>query len=63
MSADNQGNLPIRVALKLGLSKMVIALLEVTSEEFTDSEENNYTHLAAISGEVKTLTHLLMLRE
>ena len=59
VSADNQGNLPIHVALKLGLSEMVIALLDVTSEEFTDSEENNYIHLAAISGEVKTLTHLL----
>ena len=59
VSADNQGNLPIHVALKLGLSEMVIALLDVTSEEFTDSEENNYIHLAAISGEMKTLTHLL----
>ena len=36
------GNLPIHVALKLGSSEMVIALLDVNSEEFTDSEENNY---------------------
>ena len=59
VSADNHGNLPIHIALKLGLSEIVTTLLEMTSEEFTDSDENNYIHLAAISGEVKTLTHLL----
>ena len=59
MSADNQGNLPIHVALKLGLSEIVSTLLDMTSKEFKASEGNNYIHLAAISGEMKTLTHIL----
>ena len=59
VSTDNQGNSPIHIALKLGLSEMVTTLLDMTSKELKDSEGNNYIHLAAISGETKFLTHIL----
>jgi transient receptor potential cation channel subfamily A protein 1 len=58
-SPNNQGHYPIHDALKLGMSEVVATLLEVTTEEFKDPDGNNYMHLAASSGDEKTLTHLL----
>ena len=58
-SFDSQGYYPIHHALKLGLHEIVVTLLAITSEEFTDPDGNNYLHLAASSGDEQTLSHLL----
>lgn len=58
-TADNRGRYPIHNALGQGLSEMVVALLDVTAEEFKDADGSNYMHLAAASGDEKTLVHLL----
>lgn len=59
-SPNNQGNYPIHLALKLGLTGMVDSLLAMTpSEMFKDSEGNNYMHLTATSDDERSISHLL----
>ena len=57
--SNNEGDLPIHLALREGLSSFVMPLLKSTLREVTDKEENNYFHLAALSGDDKTIETLL----
>ena len=61
-SADDKGNCPIHLALKLGFSEQVSALISVMRyqlQNLKDEQGNNYLHLAAASGDWKALSVLL----
>ena len=58
-SVDGRGYCPIHYALKLGLSEIVSTLLQVTPKVVFDSDGNNYMHLAALSGDQESFSHLL----
>jgi transient receptor potential cation channel subfamily A protein 1 len=61
MSSDtnNDGDLPIHLALQKGLSNFVTLLLKSTRCQVMDKEDNNYLHLAALAGDEKTMETLL----
>ena len=62
MDADNKGDCPIHSALKLGFSDLVSPMISVIQHQLQnlkDSNGNNYLHLAATSGDWKTLSVLL----
>ena len=56
---NNDGNLPIHLALREGLSNFVAPLLTSTRYQTTDKDDNNYFHLAALAGDEKTIENLL----
>ena len=56
---NNDGDLPIHLALRGGLSSFITPLLESTFCQVTDKEENNYIHLAAFAGDETTVKTLL----
>ena len=56
---NNDGDLPIHLALRKGLSNFVILLLKSTHYEVMDKDGNNYLHLAALAGDEKTIENLL----
>ena len=57
-ATNNDGDLPIHLALRKGLSNFVIPLLK-TTHEITDKNGNNYFHLAALAGDQKTIENVL----
>ena len=57
--ANNDGDLPIHLALREGLSSFVAPLLTSTHCQITDKGDNNYFHLAALAGDEKTMENLL----
>ena len=56
---NNDGDLPIHLALQKGLSNFVTLLLKTTRCQVTDKDDNNYLHLAALAGDEKTMENLL----
>ena len=56
---NNDGDLPIHLALQKGLSTFVTLLLKSTYCQVTYKEDNNYLHLAALAGDEKTMENLL----
>ena len=56
---NNDGDFPIHLALREGLSSYVAPLLETTLCQATDRDNNNYLHLAALAGDKKTIETLL----
>ena len=58
-ATDNDGDLPIHLALQKGLSNFVASLLKSTHCQITDKDDNNYFHLAALAGDEKTIENLL----
>ena len=56
---NNDGNLPIHLALREGLSDFVTPLLKCTAHPSTDKNDNNYFHLAAVAGDEKSIEILL----
>ena len=58
-ATNNDGDLPIHLALQKGLSNFVMPLLKSTHCQITDKDDNNYLHLAALAGDEKTIENLL----
>ena len=58
-ATNNDGDLPIHLALREGLSNFVESLLASTHCQITDKGNNNYFHLAALAGDEKTIENLL----
>ena len=58
-SVNNDGDLPIHLALREGLSTFITPLLTSTHHQITDKDDNNYFHLAALAGDDKTVENLL----
>ena len=58
-ATNNDGDLPIHLALRKGLTNFVIPLLKSTRCQITDKDDNNYLHLAALAGDHKTIENLL----
>ena len=56
---NNNGDLPIHLALREGLSDFVTPLLKCTAHPSTDKNDNNYFHLAAFAGDEKSIETLL----
>ncbi|MCG8623185.1 MAG: ankyrin repeat domain-containing protein, partial [Proteobacteria bacterium] len=56
---NNDGDLPIHLALQKGISNFVTLLLKSTHHQVMDKDNNNYLHLAAIAGDEKTMENLL----
>ena len=56
---NNNGDLPIHLALREGLSDFVTPLLKCTAHPATDKNDNNYFHLAAFAGDEKSIETLL----
>ena len=56
---NNDGNLPIHLALQKGLSNFVTLLLKSTRHQIMDKDDNNYLHLAALAGDEKIMENLL----
>ena len=61
MSRDtnNEGDLPIHLALQKGLSNFITLLLKSTHHQVMDKDDNNYLHLAALAGDEKIMENLL----
>ena len=62
MDADNKGDCPIHTALKLGFSDLVSPMITVIQHQLQnikDTNGDNYLHLAATSGDWRTLSVLL----
>jgi ankyrin repeat protein len=58
-AVNNDGDLPIHLALREGLSTFITPLLTSTHHQITDKDDNNYFHLAALAGDDKTIENLL----
>ena len=58
-ATNNDGDLPIHLALQKGLSNFVMPLLKSTSCQVMDKDDNNYLHLAALAGDEKTIENLI----
>ena len=58
-ATNNDGDLPIHLALREGLSNFATHLLKTTPHQITDKDDNNYFHLAALAGDEKTIENLL----
>ena len=58
-ATNNDGDLPIHLALQKGLSNFVTPLLKLTHCQVMDKDDNNYLHLAALAGDEKTIENLL----
>ena len=58
-ATNNDGDLPIHLALRKGLSNFVASLLKSTHCQITDKDDNNYLHLAALADDEKTIENLL----
>ena len=58
-ATNNDGDLPIHLALRRSLSNFVTPLLKCTSSQVMDMDDNNYLHLAALAGDEKTIENLL----
>ncbi len=56
---NNDGDLPIHLALRKGLSNFVTHLLKFTHYQVMDKDDNNYLHLAALASDEKTMENLL----
>ena len=56
---NHEGDLPIHLALREGLSDYVQHLLNYTHSEVADKNEDNYFHLAALAGDEKSIETLL----
>jgi transient receptor potential cation channel subfamily A protein 1 len=56
---NNDGDLPIHLALQKGLSNFVTHLLKFTHYQVMDKDDNNYLHLAALASDEKTMEILL----
>ena len=56
---NNDGDLPIHLALQKGLSNFVTLLLKTTHHQVMDKDDNNYLHLASLAGDEKIMENLL----